>query len=287
MTVQLSAITSKMVQVFSNTMGDSETLLKAQPYPLRPEPLPVPLEAIDEAVSSSSSSSMATLTTDWMAMRLERTPALPFRHLSLVMGHYTLLEQRSRRSGILCRVAVPFQEPHSCGWFALDLLTKAVDFYEDFFDFVLPVQKVDTWIDVWYDRMERLGWGVLALSSLIGLVSEITPLEVREILALLVAESIRLLYVDACTSPRIYLDYWIAWAMTRYLQYFFVDHCFPGWAIWCRFQTVEFFSSLFKDTTPLSDLTMQQRQHDIPVDPVLRRMLRRKGASLFHLLFRI
>ena len=276
-TFQLSVVTASTLTVLSNTEVEADTPLSVLPYidkanrscPLdagtsgtAPSSLPQPAEeqpasppSASSSFSSRHSASAATAAplapaAPWHCVRFQPTPPVHTCIVGFHVGRFNILEQRTRLSRALCRVVLPQTEPSSSGWFALDLATKALDFFEEFFDVRLPLKKLDV---VAMERFAVLGmenWGMINLHKDYLIVTGTTPLERRQRITRLIGHETCHQWFGNWISIEWWNCLWLKEGMCRYLEYFFVDAVFPSWGLWNEFIGVIMNDALLADADP-------------------------------------
>ncbi|CUG86927.1 metallopeptidase, putative [Bodo saltans] len=175
------------------------------------------------------------------------TPLLSAYLVSFAIGKFHMLQQHTKRRGLLCRVLFPVTDHLNEGWYALDLLTKAVDFYENFFDYDLPLEKLDI---VGVSEFAVLGmenWGMMAFFKDYLLVSETTAIERRQRIARLIAHEVAHQWYGNLISVGWWSQLWLKEGFCRYLEFFFVNHTFPQWSMWSEFLTLVLDEALMQD----------------------------------------
>ncbi|KPA75666.1 puromycin-sensitive aminopeptidase-like proteinmetallo-peptidase Clan MA(E) Family M1 [Leptomonas pyrrhocoris] len=201
--------------------------------------------------SSVGSTSAAAATMPWHCVRFEPTPPLHTCVIGFHVGRYTILEQRTRLSRVLCRVVLPHTEQSSSGWFALDLATKALDFFEEFFNVPLPLKKLDV---VAVEKFAVLGmenWGLINLHKDYLIVTGSTPLERRQRITRLIGHETCHQWFGNWITIEWWNCLWLKEGMCRYLEYFFVNAIFPSWGLWNEFQAMIMNDALQADADPL------------------------------------
>lgn len=284
-TFQLSVVTDSSLAVVSNTEVEADVALTALPYCVKTSRSAEHRESgstvaagntagplsEDPAWSSgcftrSSSSAAASLSSSyssasgrlaaapaasqWHCVRFTPTPPMHTCIIGFHVGRFNILEQRSRLSRVLCRVVLPHTEPNSSGWFALDLVTKALDFFEEFFGVRLPLKKLDL---VAMEKFAVLGmenWGMINLHKDYLIVTGTTPLERRQRITRLIGHETCHQWFGNWISIEWWNCLWLKEGMCRYLEYFFVNAIFPSWGLWNEFLSVIMNDALLADADP-------------------------------------
>ncbi|KAG5510272.1 hypothetical protein GH5_08381 [Leishmania sp. Ghana 2012 LV757] len=255
-TFQLSVIAAAALTVLSNTEVEADMTLPELPYTVQAR------QDTREEAHNPRRETPASLTRapplpellpsvpTWHCVRFCITPLLHTCIVGFHIGRFTLLEQRCRNSRVLCRVVLPHTEADSSGCFVLDLATKAVDFFEDFFSVSLPLQKLDV---VGVETFSVLGmenWGMINLLMDYLVVTETTPLERRQRVTRLIGHEICHQWFGDWISIEWWNSLWLKEGTCRYLEYFFVNAVFPGWGLWNDFLCNIMNGALLADADP-------------------------------------
>lgn len=164
----------------------------------------------------------------------EPTPPLSSYLLAFTVGKFQILQQSTKR-GLLCRILSPQHEMQHEAWYALHLLVKAVEFFEDFFQFELQTAKLDI---VAITDLQVLGmenWGIISILKDYLLVNETTSIERRQRIARLVAHEVAHQWYGNTISIQWWTQLWLKEGFCRYLEYIFVNDAYPRWFVWCDF----------------------------------------------------
>ncbi|KPI87559.1 puromycin-sensitive aminopeptidase-like protein metallo-peptidase Clan MA(E) Family M1 [Leptomonas seymouri] len=270
-TFQLSVVTGSELTVLSNTEVEADLPLSALPYPQEASfrrrmsaKMRKGGDAEERATCSpagpssdcrewtpASCSSAGASSMRWHCTRFQQTPLLHTCVIGFHVGQFTILEQHTRLSQVLCRVVLPHTEPNSSGWFALDLATKALDFFEEFFDVQLPLKKLDV---VAVEKLAVLGmenWGLINLHMDYLVVTETTSLERRQRITRLIGHETCHQWFGNWISVEWWNCLWLKEGMCRYLEYFFVNAAFPSWGLWNEFLAVTMNDALLADADPI------------------------------------
>jgi hypothetical protein len=250
-TFQLSVVTEASLAVISNTEAEADVALAALPYCRKMSRS----EAGDSSAGEgrevgAAAATSAAAAAPFHCVRFKTTPPLHTCIIGFHVGRFTVLEQRTRVSRVLCRVVLPHTEPNSSGWFALDLATKALDFFEEFFNVQLPLKKLDV---VAMERFAVLGmenWGLINLHKDFLIVTGTTPLERRQRITRLIGHEMCHQWFGNWIAIEWWNCLWLKEGMCRYLEYFFVNAIFPSWGLWNEFLAVIMNDALLADADP-------------------------------------
>jgi hypothetical protein len=162
------------------------------------------------------------------------TPPIPTYLVAFVFARLHSVEAETTNK-VITRVFLPVSQPLENAWFTLDLLKKAVEFFEGYFDYPLPMKKLDV---VSVGGLSFLGmenWGLLIFHNDYVAVSEVTPLERQQRIARLVGHEVAHQWFGNLVSLRWWRYIWLKEGLARFLEYVFVCAAFPKWDMWLNF----------------------------------------------------
>ena len=162
------------------------------------------------------------------------TPKLPPYLISFATGDFHVIETQTKR-GLATRVILPKAANSASGLFAVDLLKKAVEFFEGFFGYELPITKIDI-VAIKESRMLGMeNWGMIVMSQAYTLVDEKTSVERRQRIARLIGHEVAHQWFGNIASIVWWDEVWLKEGFCRYLEFVFVHQTFPKWHIWGEF----------------------------------------------------
>ncbi|KAF5224535.1 hypothetical protein ECC02_002478 [Trypanosoma cruzi] len=236
----------------------------------------------DPLVSSSNDSPTCFI----RRVTFDETPKLSTCIVGFNTGKFYIIERETTKSKLLCRVIFPAEVQTNHGWYALDLLTKAVAFFDEYFDFLLPLQKLDLVCLRCFSFLGMGNWGMVNMHLDYMLVNESTPLERRQRIARLIGHKVAHQWVGDWATVSWWNFLWMTEGICRCLEFMFVDSVFPDWLIWDEFLTQVLDDALVLDTQP-------EKTHPVQYCIANPRLIEDcfdsisfgKGASIMRMLF--
>ncbi|RNF26358.1 puromycin-sensitive aminopeptidase-like protein [Trypanosoma conorhini] len=177
------------------------------------------------------------------------TPLLCTCAVGFNIGRFYIREETTP-DRLLCRVIIPAEVQVNYGWYALDLLTKAVAFFDDYFAFRLPLQKLDLVCLRCCGFLAMENWGMISMHLDYMLVNESTPLERRQRIARLIGHMVARQWVGNSAAIAWWSSLWIREGVCGYLSFTFVDSVYPNWLMWEAFLTQVLDDALVLDSQP-------------------------------------
>ena len=202
--------------------------------------------SVPDVLSQSGGSDMAVRRTTFQWTKSRISPYL----VAFATGKFQTLEGHTKASGLLCRVSFPVDYKLTQGWFALDLLTKAVDFFEEFFGYPLPLEKLDIIGIVDFPVLGMENYGLMCFLKDYLLVDEQTLIEKTQRIARLVGHEVAHQWYGNTISVDWWTQLWLKEGFCRYLEFLFVSNFFPQWQMWGEFVTMVLDEALQVDCRP-------------------------------------
>lgn len=176
----------------------------------------------------------------------EDTPRLPPYLVAIVIGVYHMQEAITKK-GITARVYISQREPISNALFTLDLLQQAIDFFEEYFSYDLPMTKLDIVALPHFSSLAMENWGLMTFVHDFCVVSPTTPFEVRRRICRLVGHEVSHMWFGNLVSLASWRLIWLKEGLARYLEYVFVTSRYAQWSYWTNFLTDVFHASMLQD----------------------------------------
>jgi len=178
----------------------------------------------------------------------ETTPAMSTYLLAWVIGELHSKTTKTK-SGVSVSVwATPAQPKNSLD-FALDIATRTIDFYDDFYDTPYPLSKCDhvALPDFAVGAMEN--WGLITYRE-IALLAEPgkTSLATRQNIATTITHEISHQWFGNLVTMKWWNDLWLNESFASLVEYDAVDYLEPDWNIWTDFDSYESVIALRRDS---------------------------------------
>lgn len=177
------------------------------------------------------------------------TPRMSSYLVAFVVGE---LQKKSAKtkSGVEVNVwATKAQSAESLD-FGLDVATRSIEFFDDYFDVPYPLPKADhvALPDFGSGAMEN--WGLITYREVCLLVDKSTALSTKERIATVITHETSHQWFGNLVTMKWWDDLWLNESFATLMEYVCVDVLFPDWNIWTTFATQESLSALRRDYLP-------------------------------------
>ena len=155
--------------------------------------------------------------------------------LAFCVGTYDYVETHSS-SGIRLRVYTEKGESEQ-GRFALEVASKSLDFYEDYFNIKYPMAKCDmiAVADFKFGAMEN--WGLITYRSVAVLFDEAkSSIKRKQYVAYVVCHELAHQWFGNLVTMGWWTHLWLNEGFATFMGYLCTDHIHPEWHVWDQFR---------------------------------------------------
>ncbi|TAL15231.1 M1 family peptidase [Patescibacteria group bacterium] len=189
-----------------------------------------------------------TTENDQLVTRFETTPRMSTYLVAWVVGELHKKTATTKR-GVEVNVWATPAQPASSFDFALDTATKAIDFYEEFFETEYPLPKSDhvALPDFSFGAMEN--WGLITYRETTLLAEpETISISSKQYVALVVAHELAHQWFGNLVTMRWWNNLWLNESFATLMEYLAVDTLHPEWNMWLDFSSNESIIALRRDS---------------------------------------
>lgn len=189
-----------------------------------------------------------TQTNDQLETTFETTPHMSTYLLAWVTGE---LHRKTAiaKSGVEVNVwATPAQKPSSLD-FALDIATRTIDFFDEYFDTPYPLPKCDNIAlpDFTSGAMEN--WGLITYREMALLADpDTTSISSKHYIATVIAHEVSHQWFGNLVTMKWWNNLWLNESFATLMEYIAVDALHPEWNVWLDFATGESPAALRRDS---------------------------------------
>lgn len=153
------------------------------------------------------------------------------------------------RSGVEVNIwATPAQPPQTLD-FALDIATRSIDFFDDYFDTPYPLPKADHVALPDFSSGAMENWGLITYREVALLADPKTSaLSTRQQAALVIAHELSHQWFGNLVTMKWWNDLWLNESFANFMEYVAIDALQPEWRIWLDYATREVPYALNRDS---------------------------------------
>lgn len=178
----------------------------------------------------------------------EKTPRMSSYLLAFVIGE---LHKKSAhtKSGVEVNVwTTPAQNENTLD-FALDIATRSIDFYDEYFGVKYPLPKSDHVALPDFSSGAMENWGLITYRESCLLADpELTPESSRRFIATVIAHELSHQWFGNLVTMQWWNDLWLNESFANMMEYVAIDALQPDWHMWEDFATNEVTAALRRDS---------------------------------------
>ena len=216
-------------------------------------------------------------------LKFDTTPIMSTYLVAVVVGEYDYVEDTSA-DGVLVRVYTPLGKKEQ-GQFALDVATKVLPYYKEYFNIAYPLPKMDLIAISDFSAGAMENWGLVTYRETFVLVDpENTSLIRKQSIALTVGHEIAHQWFGNLVTMEWWTHLWLNEGYASFVEFLCVDHIFPDYDIWTQFVTDMYTRALELDCLKNSHPIEVAVGHPSEVDEIFDEISYNKGASVIRML---
>lgn len=178
----------------------------------------------------------------------EKTPRMSSYLLAFVIGELHKKSARTK-SGVEVNVwSTPAQNENTLD-FALDIATRSIDFYDEYFGVKYPLPKSDHVALPDFSSGAMENWGLITYRESCLLADpELTPESSRRFIATVIAHELSHQWFGNLVTMQWWNDLWLNESFANMMEYVAIDALQPDWHMWEDFATNEVTAALRRDS---------------------------------------
>mgnify|MGYP000901113760 CR=1 FL=1 len=179
--------------------------------------------------------------------RFEKTPRMSAYLLAFVTGELQKKTARTK-SGVEVNTWATVTQPADSLDFALDVATKSIEYFEDYFGVPYPLPKADHVALPDFSSGAMENWGLITYRErlLLAYAGE-TGQSVRESIALVIAHETSHQWFGNLVTMQWWNDLWLNESFANMMEYACIDALYPEWHVWNTFVSAEALSAFRRD----------------------------------------
>ena len=185
---------------------------------------------------------------DSLTTTFEKTPRMSSYLLAFVIGELHKKSARTK-SGVEVNVwATPAQNENTLD-FALDIATRSIDFYDEYFGVKYPLPKSDHVALPDFSSGAMENWGLITYRESCLLADpELTPESSRRFIATVISHELSHQWFGNLVTMNWWNDLWLNESFANMMEYVAIDALHPEWRMWEDFATNEVTAALRRDS---------------------------------------
>jgi len=185
---------------------------------------------------------------DSLTTTFEETPRMSSYLLAFVIGELHKKSARTK-SGVEVNVwATPAQNENTLD-FALDIATRSIDFYDEYFGVKYPLPKSDHVALPDFSSGPMENWGLITYRESCLLADpELTPESSRRFIATVISHELSHQWFGNLVTMNWWNDLWLNESFANMMEYVAIDALQPDWHMWEDFATNEVTAALRRDS---------------------------------------
>ena len=185
---------------------------------------------------------------DSLTTTFEKTPRMSSYLLAFVIGELHKKSARTKSSVEVNVWATPAQNENTLD-FALDIATRSIDFYDEYFGVKYPLPKSDHVALPDFSSGAMENWGLITYRESCLLADpELTPESSRRFIATVIAHELSHQWFGNLVTMQWWNDLWLNESFANMMEYVAIDALQPDWHMWEDFATNEVTAALRRDS---------------------------------------
>ncbi|XP_057304865.1 puromycin-sensitive aminopeptidase-like [Hydractinia symbiolongicarpus] len=216
-------------------------------------------------------------------VKFATTPKMSTYIIAFIVGDFDHVESTTD-SGVLVRVYTSAGKANQ-GRFALEVATRTLMFYEDYFGIPYGLPKIDLIgvADFPIGAMEN--WGLVTYREQYLLVAEgATASSTKQFVAEIIGHELAHNWFGNLVTMEWWTHLWLKEGFANFIEYLCVDHLYPEYDIWSQFVTSQNIVAQTLDALSNSHPIEVAVGHPSEVEEIFDQISYSKGASVLRML---
>jgi len=202
----------------------------------------------DVTVLSNMPSKWQRVENDQLVTAFETTPIMSSYLLAWVVGEMQK-KSATTKSGVEVNIWSTLAHNQNNLDFALDIATRTIDFFDEFFGVPYPLPKSDHVALPDFSSGAMENWGLITYREIALLVDpEDTSITTKEYVALVVAHELSHQWFGNLVTMKWWNDLWLNESFADMMEYVAIDALEPEWNVWLEHASSSVLSALRRDS---------------------------------------
>ncbi|CAF1531301.1 unnamed protein product [Rotaria sp. Silwood1] len=220
---------------------------------------------------------------EWKITKFDRTPIMSTYLVAYVVGEYDYVETEDS-NGVSIRVYTPVGKKEH-GNFALDIASKLLPFYAEYFNIKYPIAKADQIAIPNFPSEGMENWGLITYSETALLIDpQYSSIDSHQCVAITVAHELSHQWFGNLVTMDWWTDLWLNEGFASWIEYLAVDKFYPEFDIWSQFVADTYALFLVYDALKSSHPIEVPIEHPAEMDEIFDEISYLKGSSVLRML---
>lgn len=212
-----------------------------------------------------------------------KTPIMSTYLVAWVVGDLESIEEVNKH-GVTVRVFSTKGDIHQ-GRFALDVASRTLDFFTDYFDIKYPLPKMDMVAIPDFSAGAMENWGLVTYRTAYLLFDEVnSSLKTKQNVAYVVGHELAHQWFGNLVTMEWWSDLWLNEGFATWVGWLAADHLFPEWDIWTEFVVHDCQAGLLLDGLRSSHPIEVPVKNPAEISQIFDSISYSKGASVIRML---
>lgn len=216
-------------------------------------------------------------------VKFEKSPIMSTYLLAFIVGPFEMIESSDSRRPIRVYTTPGKKE---LGQFALEVATKSLPYYEDYFGIPYPLPKMDLIAIPDFTSGAMENWGLVTYRETCLLFDpKNTATDRKQYIAIVVAHELAHQWFGNLVTMEWWTHLWLNEGFASFMEYLCVDHIFPEYDVWSQFVDDAHGRALQSDSLHNSHPIEVPVQHPSEIDEIFDAISYSKGATVIRMLY--
>ncbi|XP_051165800.1 puromycin-sensitive aminopeptidase [Leptopilina boulardi] len=235
------------------------------------------------ALSNMPIKSRTNINSSLEKLEFETTPKMSTYLVAVVIGEFDYVENKTS-DGVVVRVYTPIGKKEQ-GEFALEVATKVLPYYHNYFGISYPLPKMDLIAIADFSSGAMENWGLVTYRETCLLVDPQNTSTVRkQYIALVVGHELAHQWFGNLVTMEWWDDLWLNEGYASFVEFLCTEFLFPEYDIWTQFVTDIHTRALELDALRNSHPIQVPVGHPSEIDEIFDDISYCKGASVIRML---
>lgn len=227
--------------------------------------------------------SEASFDDDRKIIKFRQSPIMSTYLLAWVVGDLEFIETTNKH-GVTVRVFSTKGDIHQ-GHFALEVASKTLDFFTEYFDIAYPLPKMDMVAIPDFSAGAMENWGLVTYRTAYLLFDEAnSSLKTKQNVAYVVGHELAHQWFGNLVTMEWWSDLWLNEGFATWVGWLAADHLFPEWDIWTEFVVDDCQAGLRLDGLRSSHPIEVPVKNPAEISQIFDSISYSKGASVIRML---